>query len=191
MQNNDPDIALVHTRDIVDRTDFDRDQKINKDELGDDWGDGFFVEEEPVVVQRGSQGEIVRTIPLSEYADYQREDMETDPVLAEQKIQPTPISRAERDKLVYILASRLFKWYAAQPRHPSKYNPIYDGIPDVPKGSSENLQPIPGTKLYPATTGQVMEWLKTSVIAPRVKVQNHKRGLDGFQPELTISRKAN
>lgn len=191
MQNNDPDIHFVHARDIVERSDFDRDQTVNSDDLGEDWGDGFFVNEEPVVVQRGPMGEIVRTIPLSEYSEFQREEQQADPLLAEQKIQPTPISREDRDKLVYILASRLFKWYASQPRHPTKYNPIYDGIPDVPAGSPENLQPIPGTQLFPATPNQIMEWLKVKVIAPRVKVQNHRRGLDGYQPELTISRKVN
>ena len=188
MENN-PDIALVHSRDITERSDFDRDQTIKSGELGEDWGDGFFVEEEPVIVQRNAQGHIVRTTPMSEYADMQRE--EAAPVIAEQKIQPTPISRADREKLVYILASRLFKYYAAQPRSATKFNPIYDGIPDVPAGSPENLQPIPGTNLFPATPNQIMEWLKVKVIAPRVKVQNHKRGLSGYQPELTISRKAN
>lgn len=187
-RQDDPNIHLVHTRDIAERSDFDRDQVVKTKELGEDWGDGFFVEEEPVVVYRDAQGGIVKTVPLSEHAEQQAEMAE--PIIAEQKIQPTPISRQDRDKLVAILAARLFKWYATQPRHPTKYNPVHDGIPDLPPGSPDNLQPLPGTKLYPATPGQVIDWLKTTVIGPRVQVQNHKRGLDGYQPQLTISRKA-
>ena len=189
MSNQDPDIHLVHTHDIVERSDFDRDSGVASKDLGEDWGDGFFVNEEPVMVYRGPDGGIVSTVPLSEVSERQAE--EAAPLIAEQKIQPTPISRAERDKLVTILAVRLFKWYAGQPKSATKFNPVYDGIPDVPRGSSENLQPVPGTNLYPATPQQVVDWLKRDVIGPRVEVQNHKRGLDGYQPTLTIHRKAN
>ena len=187
-EQQDPPVHLVHTHDIVERSDFDRDQKVRAGEVGEDWGDGFFVNEEPVMVLRGPDGGIVKTVPLSEAQEAMQEAAEVDPVVADTVITPTPISRADRDKLVEILAIRLFKWYAAQPRRPDKYNPVYDGIPDAPPGSPLNLQPPPGMNLFPATPGQVLEWLKMTVIAPRVRIQNNKRGLDGYRPSLSIVR---
>jgi hypothetical protein len=49
------------------------------------------------------------------------------------------------------------------------YNPLLDGISDLPSGSPEYLQPLPGTHLYPATRGQVYDWLK-GFVAARVQV---------------------
>lgn len=189
MSETDSDIHLVHTHDIDERSDVDKHQKVKDEDLGDEyWGDGFTVNTEPVMVFRGDDGGIVKTVPLSEYHEQLQYKQES--ILEEQApvITPTPLNTADREKLVEILAIRLFKWYAAQPRRPDKYNPVYDGIPDVPPGNPANLQPPPGTNLYPAAPYQVLEWLKTTVIGPRVRIQNQKKGWTGYRPELSIVR---
>lgn len=191
MPAEDPNVQFVHTHDIEERSDVDKHAKVTDSDLGDeDWGDGFVVDAEPVVVLRGKDGGIVRTVPLSEHMERMSEVQEAqpEPLTAEPVVTPTPLSRKDRDKLVAILAGRLFKWYAEQPRRPDKYNPVYDGIPKLPTGSDRNLQPLPGTDLYPATPYQVLEWLKVDVIGPRVQIQNKKRGFDGYRPSLTIKR---
>lgn len=192
MANQDPDVFLDTSRvyEITERSDFDRDQKVKADDLGEDWGDGFFVEAEPVLVDRDAKGAIIRTTPLSQVpalAHLVTGD-EAPPIEGRLKIEPKPLSRADRNKLVEVLALKLFNWYKRQPPNPSKYNPVHDGIPDVPPGSPEGLQPLPGSNLYPATPGQVIEWLKTTVIGPRVQVINKKQGWEGYRPSLQIKR---
>ncbi len=191
----DPEILLdlTNVRELVERSDIDRDQKISVDDLGEeDWGGGFRVDPNPVVIERGPQGEIKRTVPLNDVLEAQailaEQAWEDEPVVANTVVAPTPVTTEQREKLVRILAVRLFKWYAGQPPHPARFNPIYDGIPQLPPGSPEHLQPLPGTKLYPATPDQVLEWLKSSVLAPRIKVINNERGLHGYQPSIRISR---
>ena len=190
--SEDPEALFIeHKRDIVERSDFDRDQRVNPDDLGEDWGEGFHVETEPVIVDRGPDGEIVRTRPLSE-VEFEAEQeweaqqaappIEVDPVIA-----PSPMNHKDREKLVRILAVRLFKEYAGRSPEDPRYNPIYDGLPQVPPGSPQTLQPIPGTKMYPATHGQVLEWLKTDVIGARAKIQNHRIG-QAYKPVLSFDR---
>lgn len=193
MAESEPVVEFVHSHDIVERSDVDRDQKVTAKDLGDDdWGDGFTVSSEPVMVLRGEDGGIVKTVPLSEWDTMmerkQEEAEKAPPVEAPPVVSPTPLTTADREKLVEILAIRLFKWYASQPRNPTKYNPVYDGLPDAPPGSPVNLQPPAGTNLYPATPYQVLEWLKTTVIGPRAKIVNHKRGMSGYQPSLSFER---
>ena len=65
----------------------------------------------------------------------------------------------------------------------SLFNPLRDGIPVVPAGSPEHLQPNPGTPLYPATKGQVFEYLK-SVVGERATFTNKKRFGSGHQADL-------
>jgi hypothetical protein len=193
--SQDPDLVidLTNVRELVERSDIDRDQKISVDDLGDeDWGGGFRVDTEPVVIERGADGGIIRTVPLNDVLEAQaildEQAWDRNPVVAPTVHSPVPMDTQQREKLVRIMAVRLFKWYAAQPPHPARYNPVYDGIPNLPPGSPEHLQPLPGTKLYPATPDQVLEWLKTSVLAPRIKVINNKRGLRGYQPSIQITR---
>lgn len=59
-------IDTSHIRTITERSDFDPHERVRAKDLGEDWGDGFFVQEEPVLVQRNKDGSIARTTPLSE-----------------------------------------------------------------------------------------------------------------------------
>lgn len=146
---------------------------------GEDLGEGFVMQEQPVLVQRGPDGSIVRTTPLNElpgveYFTGAPEDQA--PVET-----PAVLGRADRNKLVDVLSLRLFKYYRQMPPEQQKYNPFYDGLPELPAGSPEHLQPLPGTPLYPATDGQVYEWLRRFV-ADRVQVVNKNRfGKDNLQ----------
>ncbi|NIS19484.1 MAG: hypothetical protein GWN18_05810 [Thermoplasmata archaeon] len=153
--------------------------------LGEDMGGGFVQHDIPVIVHRGPDGSIVRTTPLSEIpgVSFTPAGIRLDGPAEEQKEVPTPaaIPRKERDKLVAILTTRLWKYYRQMPPEQQKYNPFYDGIPELPSGSPQHLQPIPGTPLYPATDAQVYDWLRRFVEA-RVKVVNRNRfGKDNLQ----------
>ena len=158
---------------------------------GEDWGDGFVVQDEMVVVTRSkADGRILRTTPMSEALFMKRDPDEYEPIEGRPHKAMHPLNLEDQYKLVEILALRLFKWYQAQPPNPLMYNPVYDGIPELPFGSSRHLQPPAGTDLYPATPGQVVEWLKTSVIGPRAKIIDKGKGRTGYAQDyaLRISR---
>lgn len=189
---DEPEVmALEHKRDIVERSDFDRDQTVDLDNLGEDWGDGFHVDVEPVLVERGADGEIVRTTPLSEVEEQREKEFyeaeAAPPIEVAPVHSPTPMTPVQREKVVRIMAVRLFKEYAGRAPEDPRYNPLYHGIPDVPPGSPQSLQPIPGTKMYPATNSQVMEWLKTNVIGARAKFTDQRIG-EGYRPTLSFER---
>lgn len=160
----------------------------------DDWGDGFHVDPEPVLVQRGRDGGIVRTTPLSEIpgVHFSRGGLQQDPDLitpqqAEAKVKtveaketPVPLSRSARTKLVEILANRLFHYYRSRGPQDPRFNPFRDGIPELPAGSPAHLQPLPGTDLYPATDGQIMDYLRRFV-GQRASVINRQRFGGGIE----------
>jgi len=185
-EESDPTIVLQEgTREITATTLGDRDapkasiiRKIA--EHADDWGDGFFVDRERVLVQRGPDGSIVRTIPFSQIPgvhvsgsgfvqDDPGEPLEVDPVPT-----PVPLDRRSREKLVDILAHRLWNYWKDRGPGDPRYNPFRDGIPDLPAGSPEHLQPLPGTELYPATDAQIYQWAR-AFVADRAKLINTKR----------------
>jgi hypothetical protein len=144
-----------------------------------DLGEGFLMQETPVLVQRDARGSIVRTTPLNELpgVDYYRGEIE------EQAPSETPaeLTRDERAKLIDVLALKLFNYYRAMPPEQAKYNPFYDGLPDLPAGSPEHLQPLPTTQLYPASDGQIYQWLQRFV-GQRAQVINRNRfGKDNLQ----------
>lgn len=148
-------------------------------------GEGFIQQDIPVLVQRNRFGGIVKTTPLNELpgVDYTPGGIEynAEPELQETLPTPAPISRSDRHKLVKVLALRLFKYYKGMPPEQEKYNPFYDGLPDLPAGSPAHLQPLPGTKLYPSTDGQIMEWM-VRFIGDRVSVINkNKYGKDNLE----------
>lgn len=189
-QDGDPKVVLDTSkiRDIVERSDIDRHVPLRQQKrlLGEDWGGGFFVQEEPVLVQRGPAGEIVRTVPLVDipgFGDPIVTGEEQEPVEGRMRPTPTPLPTSEREKLAGILALRLFRWYASQPPTPMAYNPVHDGIPDLPEGAHHSLNPLPGTNLYPATRGQVLERLKR-VVASREQLVNRKKGIQGYRPDI-------
>jgi hypothetical protein len=81
----------------------------------------------------------------------------------------------------------LFRHYASEPslRNRERFNPIRDGIPEVPAGSPEHLAPKPGTPLYPATTGQVYDYL-LRFVAQRAKVIDTKRFGGGTLADMAL-----
>lgn len=192
--NSDPTVVLEESISVIEDTTL-ADAHAPASELRkqisegkEDWGDGFFVENEPVLVTRGRDGSIIRTTPLSDIpgVDYKtQEQEEAEAVVAEAKPKPVPLSRSDREKLVGILAGRLFRYYKDRGPGDPRFNPLRDGIPDVPAGSPENLQPLPGMKLYPATDGQVHEWI-TRFIASRVSVIDKGRFGQGQLQDLAL-----
>lgn len=157
-----------------------------------DLGGGFLMQDEPVLVQRGPDGGIVRLTPLSEIpgVHYDRGQILSDhapPKEVEAKPSPAPISRKDRDKLRKILANRLMQWYDSEYswRDLGKFNPLRDGIPTLPSGSPEHLKPLPGTKLYPATRQQVYDYL-LKLVSDRAKVIDTKRFGGGHLQDMAI-----
>lgn len=145
----------------------------------EDWGDGFYVEPQPVLVQRAPDGSIVRTTPLSEipgveFSGGKIERVDEEPLEVEAKPTPVPLSTSEREKLVGILTTRLWRYYKERGPNDPRYNPFRDGIPELPAGSPEHLQPLPGTPLYPATDGQIRDYLRRFIVE-RVTVINRNR----------------
>ena len=116
----------------------------------------------------------------------ERDEQEYDPVEVAPRPYNEPLSISDREKMVSILAMRLFQWYRSQPQRVDIYNPVWDGIPDAPPGSPTNLQPLPGMNLYPATEMQVYEWLKTKVIGPRAQIINKKQGKEGVASDYAV-----
>lgn len=144
----------------------------------EDWGDGFFVQPEPVIVFRDNAGVIMKTVPLSEVpgVHVERGGLKPDkpPVEVAPVPTPVPLSTANREKLVTILANRLFKYYWNREPKDLRYNPFRDGIPELPAGAPEHFQPLPGTQLYPCTKAQVYAYCR-SVVADRVTVINRNK----------------
>lgn len=167
-------------------------QKSTLEEGAQDLGEGFLLHDEPVLVQRGADGGIERLTPLSELpgVHFERGRLVSDeapPKEVAPKPTPVPLGRAERRKLVDILATRLYKNYATEAslRNRERYNPIRDGIPDLPAGSPENLAPKPGTPLYLASEGQVYEWLK-KFVGERAQVIDTKKYGGGHLEDLAL-----
>lgn len=145
----------------------------------DDWGDGFFVEPEPVLVFRGHDGGIERTVPMSEIPGvrYGKPELTQQELEAKEEAKGpsrVPLPTAQREKLVSILTGRLFRYYRDRGPKDPRYNPFRDGIPELPAGSPQHLQPLPGTDLFPATDGQIHDYLRRFVAA-RVTVVNKNR----------------
>ena len=183
-------LDFTHVREIEDRTDVDDHlpERQLREEVAagaEDWGDGFFVDPEPVLVQRGPDGAIVRTTPLHELPGLDLNPDDEEPYEPEHAKHRTHsvLPTSEREKLAFVLANRLYKWYQQQPPRVDQYNPIYDGIPEMPANSDRALQPLPGTNLYLASPEQVFQWLY-KVVGARVEIVNKKRGLKGHKTDL-------
>ena len=149
-----------------------------------DLGEGFLMHEEPVIVDRAADGSIVRVTPVSEHRLFRSRDEDKIAAIdAPPRPSPVQLPRKQREQLVEILTTRLFKFYEAEGPDTPRFNPLFDGIPDLPSGSPEHLEPLPGTKLYPATRGQVYDWLRRFVAA-RTQVIEHKRN-KAFKDDIT------
>lgn len=175
-------------------------QKKQLEEGTTDLGDGFLVHDEPVHIQRDASGGIVKLTPLSEIpgVHFQGTQMVKDPdlktakqfddeaMIAEAKPKLVPLSKSSRDKLRHILATRLWNHYATEAslRNRNLYNPIRDGIPDVPAGSNKFLAPK-GEELFRATEAQVYDWLVKN-IAQRAKIVDTKRFGGGTLADMAL-----
>lgn len=162
-------------------------------EKGEDLGEGFLIHDEPVLIQRGADGGIVKITPLSELPGVHFEGtvltldekpqklVEAEAMVAEAKESPVPLSASDRDKLRHILATRLYKHYESEAslRNRAKWNPFRDGLPELPEGAPEFLKPSAMMPLVPATPGQVYEYLLKHV-AQRAKIIDKKRGYGGI-----------
>lgn len=161
-----------------------------------DLGEGFLMQEEPVLIQRDADGAITKLTPLSEipgvHFDGQvltqdpdrltSQQKEAQAMVAEAKETPVPLSTSDREKLRHILATRLFKHYATEAslRNRARWNPFRDGIPELPAGAPKFLSPSKEMPLVPATEGQVYQYLLKHV-AKRAEIVDTKRGLGGIQ----------
>lgn len=155
----------------------------------EDWGDGFYVEPSPVLVQRGPDGSIIRTTPLSEIpgVEFSGGKLVEEGDIKEVAAKPTPVtlSRADRQKLVAILARRLYHYWRERGPNDPRYNPFRDGIPELPAGSPQHLQPLPGTPLYPATDSQIYDYA-VRFIGDRVTVIDKQRFGRGHIQDLAL-----
>ena len=189
---SDPTVVLQEgIREIVDTTIGDRDApkghiRRRLAEETDDWGDGFYVDPVPVLITRGPDGSITRTQTLNEIpgVHYERGQMVPDEKSEVKEVDavptPHPLGRADRTKLVTILARRLYAYYRDRGPNDPRFNPFRDGIPELPSGSPAHIQPLPGTLLYPATDGQIMAYL-TKFVGDRATVINRNRFGKGIE----------
>ena len=191
----------VRISEIAERSDIDRDDVVSADDLGSDWGDGFFVNQEPVLIKRDWRGEIARVIPLSELEAIREMERNAEMAEAAAKVVdpiPTPSKRklttTEREKLVFIMAKRLFDWYAGNQGDITMLNPLRDGIPkcpDHPRGcplTRCELRGRPISKYY-ASPGEVLEWL-VAIVSARARITDKRNNWAGYTPNITISREA-
>lgn len=173
-------------REIVDRSDFDKHGNIEKDQLGEDWGDGFFVQSEPVLIERAADGSIARTTPLSEAFLQEKKEIAAEtaePVLAKQTRQLRQRGITEREMLVDILATRMFKHYDSLTPSATTLNPIHDGIPtchEHPLGCHLACQRQAGR--YKASRGEVYEWMRR-LVASRIEVIDKRTGNSGWKAD--------
>lgn len=162
-------------------------------EGAEDLGDGFLLHPEPALVKRGPDGGIVSVTPLSELPGVHYEQGkglvkdDAPPVEGRSRPTPVPLPTAQREKLREILATRLFKNYAQEGslRNLAHYNPLRDGIPELPAGSPQHLQPRPGTKLYRASEGQVYQYL-LKVVAERAQIVDTKKYGGGTLADMAL-----
>lgn len=147
----------------------------------EDWGDGWTAFPEFAHVLRGPDGAIANVTPLSEIPGVEMSDNEKEEIAVVADAKPTPVhmNRADRHKLISILASRMYKYYHQLPKDYPGYHPFRDGIPDLPAGSPKNIAPK-GESLYPATDAQIYQWLY-KFCGERATVINKRKFGGGIQ----------
>ena len=152
----------------------------------EDWGGGMTVFPEFAHVLRGPDGSISSVVPLSEIPGVEMKSKEENAlaVVADAVPTPVPMGRADRHKLISILATRLFNYYGQLSMAHPGYHPFRDGLPDLPAGSPKNLAPPAGTTLYPATNAQIYQWMY-EFCGKRATVLNKKKFGSGIQ-DMTL-----
>lgn len=180
----------VPTKEFVlqERSDVDPHEKFDPEALGmEDWGDGFHVNPEPVVIKRNLDGSIRRTIPISEAvpADL-KPDMWKDGELLVADPIPQPAPRRPQEKVVEMLSGLLMQYYSQMPPGRLSYNPLYDGIPANEALSHDKiLQPHElGSDLVHVPAHEVHEWLR-KLIGKRAEIRNAKTGKLGWKGDIS------
>lgn len=180
-------VREITATNLVDEHQSERKIRADLAEGAEDLGEGFLLHDEPVLIQRDRSGGIVRITPLSEIPGVHFDgsvlsqdpdrltSQEQEPMVAETKEVPVPLNRSQREKLRHVITKRLFDHYAneASLRNRAKWNPFRDGLPEVPTGAPEFMQPSKDLPLVPATPGQVYDYLLKHV-AQRMKVVDRK-----------------
>lgn len=163
----------------------------------DDWGDGFYVDPERVLVIRNPDGGIKSLTPLNSLPgvhwqsgklvkdDETQADIEHKIKNVEGKPVPHPMTRTERERFTMILATRLYNYWKSRGPNDNKFNPFRDGLPELPAGSPEHLRPLPGTVTYPATDGQIMAYAR-KFVGDRASVIDRRRFGVGKLQDLAI-----
>lgn len=173
---------------LLERSDVDPHEKFNPEDLGmEEWDDGFFVNPEPVLIERGPAGNIIRTTPISEAPPEKLfpsmfkdgELIETDPI-------PKPTAKRPKEQVVEMLAGLLMRYYGSLKPGQIAYNPLYDGIPaSVAMTDPFVLQPdVRGDTLVHVPAHEVHQWLK-QLIYKRATVRSGS-GFQGDISDLTV-----
>lgn len=175
---------------LKERSDVDPHEAFDPDALGmEDWGEGFHVQAEPVLIERHPDGRIARTTPLSD--GYAREKL----LRMHEEAQSTAVEAPQRErqrgtqftqrKMIEMLAGLLMTYYSKFAPGQIPYNPLYDGIPLAEsKVGSMILQPNQtGAQLTHVSAGEVHEWLK-QVLAARAELVNTRTGRKGWNGDL-------
>lgn len=173
---------------LEERSDVDPHDEFDPESLGmEDWGDGFYVEAEAVVIERNDDQSIKRTIPLSEAEPHQlfpqHFDLNNNPI--EENMPSRPAPTRMKEKTVHLMAGLLMTYYARFRPGELPYNPLYDGIPAEEALSSDFiLQPgKTNAQLVHVSAPEVHEWLKR-VLAKRAEIINTRTGAGGWSGDL-------
>lgn len=144
-------------------------EKVSASDLGDQWGDGFFVRD---------LGRL----------DPEQEEEKTEPVKADPVKVRRPKTVSEREEMPREMADRLMRYYVTELNNPGIVNPIRDGIPECrrhrfPPGCFHGCQTGVLPRVYGASLGQVHEWVKglirvnyTDWIKKNPKLKGHRSG---------------
>jgi hypothetical protein len=174
---------------LQERSDVDPHQKLNPEVLGEDLGDGFFLDMRPVLVERGPLGNIIKTTPLSEIDRDMFLAGSTDPKIVEARMEaakptPAPKSTQSKEMMVELLSGMLMRWYASKQPGQVPYNPLYEGIPaSMSMANYKILNPSDAEPLVHVTPAEVHEFLK-QVMAKHLEIVNTKTGRKGWKGDI-------
>lgn len=175
---------------LQERSDVDPHDGFKPEELGmEDWGDGFFVNPEPVVIERNEDSSIKRITPISEATPSQLEPKvwkDGQIVEAEAVQKPSAAKQRPKETVVQLLAGLLMRYYSEMGPNQLPYNPLYDGIPAKEALHDDWVfQPEKkNAELVHVSATEVHEWLK-KVIGKRADVMNLKQGKHGYTSDLS------
>ncbi len=190
MATNDKAKKSVPKKEFVlkERSDVDPHEGFDPDKLGmEDWGDGFYVNKEPVIVERNQDGSLRRTTPISEATpDMLTRKVWKDGEIVEAEPVQSPAPRRPQETVVKMLAALLMRYYSEMPPGALSYNPLYDGIPaDSFLGDDKILEPNKtNANLVHVSAEEVHSWLR-QLIGKRAEIRNAKTGQHGWKGDIS------